>query len=312
MRDDLDPDDAAITPTPIDRRLRAIDLTPIPPNLLDDCLTTIPPSDRAVPTGRRHGSRWRRRMAAAAASVIVLGTAALLTRPHRADAASLLQAVQTAGIKVPTSHVVSVRRGPDDTRRVESWYVRNKGRREETRVGDKLTLIVIRGQRWEFRWDVPGHLVAAWSTEMNAGHHRADDIDGVVQDGDAMTRWAESHRAEVRVEPDTIGGRRLRKITLNWPGPPNGGSFPRGETIWCDPETLRPVRQHVEFDDGRSIELQMDYPAPEAIPDDLIAFRPPSDVTLEINDPDLGRQVYSEARIRTPPPQPHDQPGGQR
>jgi hypothetical protein len=27
-----------------------------------------------------------------------------------------------------------------------------------------------------------------------------------------------------------------------------------------------------------------------------MAFHPPRDVTLEINDPDLGRQVYSEAR----------------
>ena len=308
MRDDLDPDDAAITPTPIDRRLRAIDPTPIPPSLLDDCLKTIPPSDRAVPAGRHHGTRWRRRMAAAAAAIVVLGTAALLTRPHRADAASLLQAVQTAGIQVPTSHVVSVRRGPDDTRSVESWYVRNKGRREETRVGDKLTLIVIRGQRWEFRWDVPGHLVAAWSTEMNSGHHRADDIDGMVQDGDAMARWAESHRADVRVEPDTIAGRKLRRITLAWPGPPNGGFLPRGETIWFDPDSLRPVKQRIEFDDGRSIETLTDYPAPEAISDDLFEFHPPADVTIEINDPDLGRQVYSEARTRTP----HAHPGGQR
>ncbi len=40
----------------------------------------------------------------------------------------------------------------------------------------------------------------------------------------------------------------------------------------------------------------MDYPAPDSVPDDLFAFRPPPDVTIEINDPDLGRQVYSEPR----------------
>jgi hypothetical protein len=32
------------------------------------------------------------------------------------------------------------------------------------------------------------------------------------------------------------------------------------------------------------------------VPDDLFAFRPPPDLTIEINDPDLGRQVYSDAR----------------
>jgi hypothetical protein len=40
--------------------------------------------------------------------------------------------------------------------------------------------------------------------------------------------------------------------------------------------------------------MQMDYPAPDGVPDDLFAFRPPADVTIEINDPDLGRQVYSD------------------
>jgi hypothetical protein len=308
MCDDLDPDDAAIAPTPLDRRLHAIAPPPIPENLLDRCLSTIPQSDRGAAGGRRRRSPWSGRVAAAAAAAVLLGTTMVLTRPHPADAAGLLQAVQTAGIRVTASHAISVMRGPDGSRRVETWYVRDRGRRKEIRAGDKLTAIVIRSQRWEFRWDVPGRLVAAWSTEMNAGHPGRNDADGLVQDGDEMVRWAESHRAEVRVEPDTIAGRKLRRITLDWPGPPNGGFLPRGETIWFDPDSLRPVKQRIEFDDGRSIETLTDYPAPEAIPDDRFEFHPPADVTIEINDPDLGRQIYSEARTRTP----HAHPRGQR
>jgi hypothetical protein len=151
--------------------------------------------------------------------------------------------------------------------------------------------------------------VAAWSTELEAVHTGAGPQNGVVLDGDAMVRWAESHRAEVRVEPETLGGRRLRKITLNWPGPTSGASFPRGETIWFDADSLRPVRQKVELDDGLSIETRTDYPAPESVPEDLFAFRPPADVTIEINDPDLGRQVYSEARTRTSKPESAAQAG---
>jgi hypothetical protein len=114
-----------------------------------------------------------------------------------------------------------------------------------------------------------------------------------------MARWAEGHRAEVRVETDHVGGRKLRKITLSWPGP-GGSVFPRKETIWCDAQSLRPVRQLVESDQGRTTEITTDYPAPDDVPGDLFAFRPPADVTIEINDPDLGRQVYSEARTHSP------------
>ena len=48
--------------------------------------------------------------------------------------------------------------------------------------------------------------------------------------------------------------------------------------------------------DGGVTEARYDYPDPANIPADLLTFQPPRDVTVEINDPDLGRQVYSEAR----------------
>jgi hypothetical protein len=296
MREDVDSERAEPDPTPLDRRLRAIDAPPIPEDLLARCLATVTGSDRTAPSGRKRLPAWRRRVAAAAAAVLLIGAAAMLTRPHPADAASLLQSVKTAGIKVAASHIVSVMSGPDGSRREETWYVRDRGRRQEIRIDERTTAVVIRTKRWEFRWDIPGHLVAAWSTELNAGHPGPNGPDGVVLDGDEMVRWAQSHRADVRVETETSGGRKVRKITLNWPGPSSGGFLPRGETLWFDPDSLRPVKQRVEYDDGRAIDMQMDYPAPASVPDDLFAFRPPPDVTIEINDPDLGRQVYSEAR----------------
>lgn len=88
--------------------------------------------------------------------------------------------------------------------------------------------------------------------------------------------------------------------------------MPRAETIWFDPDSLRPVKRLVDFDDGQSIETRIDYPAPEAVADDLFAFRPPRDVLIEINDPDLGRQVYSEGQQRATDLNPSTQSGGER
>jgi hypothetical protein len=296
MRDVIDPEDAAPDPSPLDRRLQVIGSPPIPDDLLDRCLSTVPGPDRSAPRVRRRLTGWRGRVAVAAAAVLLIGVTVMVVRPRPADAASLLQEVHRAEIRVAASHTIQVMRGPDGSRREETWYVRDRGRRQDIRLDDRLTAIVVRNKRWEFRWDIPGRLVAGWSTEMNTGHRGPNDYDGRVLDSAEMVRWAESHRAEVRVEPDTIGGRKLRKITLNWPGPPSGGFLPRGETIWFEPDSLRPVKHRIEYDDGRSLETQTDYPAPESVPDDLFAFRPPPDVTIEINDPDLGRQVYSEGR----------------
>jgi hypothetical protein len=305
MRDEINAENAAPEPTPMDRRLHAIDPPPIPEDLLDRCVATVRAADRSAPPVRRRLGGWRVRVAAAAAAVLFTGSLAMLGRPRSADAASLLQAVRTGGIKVVASHTVMIMRGPDGSRREETWYVRDRGRRQEIRIDDKPNAFVIRNKRWEFRWDIAGRIVAAWSTELNAGHRGPNDSGGTVLDGEEMVRWAESHRAEVRVEAETIAGRTLRKLTLKWPGPPSGGMLPRGETIWFDPDSLRPVKQLVEYDDGRTIEMQMDYPAPDSVPDDLFAFRPPSDVTIEINDPDLGRQVYSDPRT---PDRPGDNP----
>jgi hypothetical protein len=296
MCGEVEPAGAAPDPAPLERRLQAIDPPPVPDDLLERCLATVrgPAPRSAIRRHRIFG--WRGRAAAVAAGVLLLGVAAIVARPRPADAASLLQDVQKAGTRVAACHTVQVMRGPDGTRREEVWFVRDRGRREDIRIDDTPTALVVRNRRWEFRWDIRGRLVAAWSTEMNAGHRGLIDPDGRMLDGDEMARWAAAHRAEVKLETETVGGRKLRKITLKWPGPPSGGFLPRDETIWFEPDSLRPVEHRIAYDDGRSLEIRTDYPPPENVPDDLFDFRPPPDVTIEINDPDLGRQVYSEGR----------------
>ncbi len=301
MRIESDSDSGALDPASLEHRLHAIDPPPVPEDLLDRCLATVPRTmadlaDRPATRAGKSRGGWRGRLTATAAAVLLTTVSAIVTRPRPADAASLLQEVRQAEIRVAASHTVRVLKGTGDTRREEVWFARDRGRREEIRINDQPTATVVQTRRWVFRWDIRDHLVAAWSTELNAGHRGPNDSDGRVFSGEEMVRWAEKHRAEVHLESATLDGRKLRKITLRWPGPDSGGTFPRDESIWFEPDTLRPVLHQVAYDDGKSHEVQTDYPEPGAMPEDLFTFRPPPDVTIEINDPDLGRQVYSEGR----------------
>jgi hypothetical protein len=188
---------------------------------------------------------------------------------------------------------------------METWFVRGKGGRQETRSGDKLVGVVVNNGRWEFRWDVSEHMVAAWSPAL-LGKRSEFEHAGLVQNSEDLLHWAESHRADIHIEPDDLGGRKVRKVTLKWPGPAGEGTRPQVDTVWFDPDSLRPVKQRAELWDGGLSEALYDYPAPEHVPSDLLSFAPPVDVALEINDPDLARQVYSEPRAT--PHNPLDQP----
>jgi hypothetical protein len=178
---------------------------------------------------------------------------------------------------------------------VETWYVRGKGGRQETRSAQGLTGVVVNNRRWEFRWDVPGRMIAAWSVDL-LGNRSAFERAGLVQNSEELLRWAESHKAEITSEADNLGGRKVRKVALRWPGPGGAGSHPQIDTIWFEPDSLRPVKQRSELWDGGVTEARFDYPEPENVPPERLTIQPPAEVTLEINDPDLGRQVYSEPR----------------
>jgi hypothetical protein len=233
--------------------------------------------------------------------VVLIGVLGVLVRPRNATAASFLQAVRATWTEVPACHSVVVQQWPRRSFTVETWYVRGKGGRQETRSGDARLGVVVNNGRWEFRWDVPGRLVAAWSVSL-IGQRSEFARTRLVQNSESLLSWAEAHRADIQIEPDTVQGRTLRKVTLRWPGPGGANSAPQVDTVWFDPDSLRPIRQRSEMPEGGVTDATFDYPAPENVPADLLTFQPPRDATLEINDPDLGRQVYSDALDSQPEP----------
>jgi hypothetical protein len=274
------------------RRLRDLPPEPVPEGLLERCMEAAagPAFVRPI-TSRR---TWIRSIGVAAAALLAVGVAALAIRPGDAEASQFLRAAGVTWSEITACHSTMTLTSDDgQARTVEVWYARDKGGREETRRGGELIGVVVANDRWEFRWDVPGKVVAAWSRKL-LGRQSAFEGAGRVLACDAVLAWAEKNRAEIKIEADSLDGVAVRKVTLRWPVVE--GSPPQVDTFWFEPESLRPVRQHSLLPDGGSIESRLDYPAPENIPADLLAFRPPAGAVLEVNDPELGRQVYSEGR----------------
>jgi hypothetical protein len=295
MRNDTLSEDDEPDPTELDRHLQSLSPAPVPDDLLTRCLNTIEPRVLRRRFSWTHSVRWPARVTAAAAAVVLICGLAFVARPRAATAAHFLQAARAGWTEVPACHRVVAIKMPSLSRTMESWFVRGKGGRQETRSGDKLIGVVVNNGRWEFRWDVAEHLVAAWSTAM-LGRRSEFDRAGLIQNSEELVRWAETHKADIHIEPDTLSGRKVRKVTLQWPGPAGAGGRPQVDTVWFDSDSLRPLKQRSDLWDGGVTEATFDYPEPENVPADLLHFQLPADVTLEINDPDLGRQVYSEPR----------------
>jgi hypothetical protein len=293
MHDDTNPGDDSPVPSGLERRLGALSGPPVPDDLLERCLATVPVAARGAPARSRRPIRWAVRGAAAA--LLLIGIGSLVGRPKHADAASQLKAVRAAWAAVPAAHLVIRHTGTGGTRTEEAWFARDKGRRREVRSGDELTLVVVNNRRWEFRWDVRARAVAAWSAELVGPGSPAEDARSVLGSTEFL-RWAESQAAAIRIETVTIAGREARKAVVRWPGPAQGTSMPRDQTVWFDPSSLLPLRQRLVYGDGRVEETTFDFPAPGSVPDDLFAFRPPPGLVLEINDPDLGRRIVTETR----------------
>jgi hypothetical protein len=311
MRDEDCAEDDEIEVAGLDGRLRSLAFHSVPENLLARCLGTVGSRGQVRRAWLIRRGRWTSRVAAATAAVVLIAVLAVLARPRPATASHFLQTVRASWTEVPACHRMIVFKSSTLDRTTESWFVRGKGGRQETRSGDRLIGIVINNGRWEFRWDVAEHLVAAWSSALMGKRSEFEDA-GLIQNNEALLRWAETHQADIHIEPDALDGRKVRKVVLRWPGPGGPGSHPQVDTVWFDPESLRPVKQRSELWDGGVTEARYDYPAPENVPDDLFAFHPPPDVTLEINDPDLGRQVYSEARATQNDPTDRSSKGAER
>ncbi len=260
MLHDHDCEEPKPPPGGLEARLQSLAAPPVPGNLLDRCLATI---DHAEETSIRPIAvalwSWRR-FAAVAAAVLFLGLVGFLARPRNATAAGFLQSVRSTWTEVPACHRVVILKGPAIDRTEETWYARGKGGRSETRSGGTVKGVVVNNGRWEFRWDVPGRLVAAWSTRL-LGRQSEFEHAGLIQNNEALVHWAETHKADIRIEQDTYQGRAVRKVTLRWPGAGDANSRPQVDTIWFDPDSLLPLRQRSEQWDGMISEAVYDYPA---------------------------------------------------
>ncbi|WP_422927800.1 hypothetical protein [Singulisphaera sp. PoT] len=309
MRDIEAGDEEPREPSGLEVRLRSLADALAPDDLLARCLATIPEPEPASPA---RSSRWPLRVAMLATAAVVLLGFGLLMRPRPVDAAQLLSDARAAWTRVPASHRSERRLGADGkVRTVEIWFVRGRGYRQEIRVDDRLIGVTVANSRWKFQWDVPGRLIAAWSLALTQ-RPPDPDLDGLVLESASLMSWAEKHHAEIQVEPDEVDGRPTRRMILHWPGPDGESSLAQTTTVWFDRETHLPIREHRDLGSGLVIEERLDYPEASTVPDALLAFRPPRDVTLEINDPDLGRQVYSEGQAGAIEPDQSNPKGAER
>ncbi len=248
MRDETFSDDDSADPTPLDRRLRAIASGPIPDDLRDRCLATIPDPEGHFSLGQKRPARWRARLTAAAAAVLLIGAIGLLARPRHADAANLLKAVEAAWTKVPASHSVLLIRRSGDMRREETWFVRDKGRREEVRNDHELTAVFVRNRRWDFRWDVRGRIVAAWFNR--AGHGSSLAREGWTRPGQRgpapMGRGAsrrDPRRAGHNRRPPDPKDRTAMARSSEWRSRAEGGDDLVRSRLASPGETSRRVRR---------------------------------------------------------------------
>jgi len=277
------------------QRLRDLPPEPVPDGLFERCLETAVEPARIRPVSTRR--TWIRSIGVAAAALIAAGVGTLIIRPRDAEASQFLKAAGVTWSEVAACHRISTWTDRDgEPCSDEVWYVRDKGGRQERRRGGELISVVVANDRWEFRWEVQENSVAAWSRKL-LGLWSVFEGAGRILDCDAEIAWAEKRRAEIKVEADSLDGVPVKKVLLRWPGGP--GAPARVQTLWFEPSSLRVVRRQSQSPDGSTGETRIDYPAPDDIPADLFAFRPPAGAVLEINDPEFGRQVYSEGRPET-------------
>jgi hypothetical protein len=262
-------------------------VSPLPFETVVPCPATIVDPASNVPVRPRHSIIWQAGAGVAAAAVLLIGVFILPGRLNHSDAAQLLRTIHGTGAEIALFHRVVQRYQAGATCTEESWFVRQKGRRDEVRVAGELTEVVIRNRRWEFRYKAKRRSIVAWSLKQHQRLETPEDHDLLLESA-ALLRWAEAQRAQADIEPDRIEGRTVQKIVLRWPGAQGGATTARTDTIWFDPATLRPLRQRAEFRDGRVIETRIEYPVLATVPDNLFAL-PPREMTGGTIGSDLGR-----------------------
>ena len=283
----------------LDRRMRLHEAARPPDDLLARCLATIGPGPAraAVPIPRRivggRRARW-------ALSVVSLAAALLIALfvfwgPHANG--NVLAEVYRALDRAPAYHArarLSVPGAGAPMSQVrEIWVLRGVGRREEVHEGPKLAAVIVDNLRWKLQWDMQRNQVIAWPSEMADPKKHRDPLDDDMLNRDKLLEYAEKSKATFVPEKDRLDGREVEKITLSWPE----GGMAKKMILWFDPKTRRPAKCCWEGDQpGMGMEVSLDYPDPKEIPAEKLTLEVPRRALLEINDPHLGRQVYSEGQ----------------
>lgn len=202
--------------------------------------------------------------------------------------------------------------GPPRIRAVEEgWAVKGVGRRVERREGGELVRLTLDTPRWRFVWYVPRKVVIAYPSRLEDPLHLGDRY--LVGSRDYIMRWSERLRATHVSEKDRLDGREVEKVTHRFLAEADGDqnihdwrpafdkllqspdAVFRTRTHWFDPKTNLPVRRACGCKFPRHDDW-IDYPPPESVPPGLFQFEVPRDATLEVNDPELGRRIYSEVQ----------------
>jgi len=205
--------------------------------------------------------------------------------------------------------------GPPQIERVEEgWVVRDRGCRFEVRRGSKLTLVIVQTPRWRFHWDVAASVVTA-DPGNPSGRMRSMEP---IQCGsrEELLPWAERAKGTWVSEKERRDGKEVEKITLRFLADPSDGfqsalhgfvpelhqqllDSPKAEfrtrTWWFDPKTRLQVGHRCGCKPPKHDDW-IDFPSPESVPKELFKFEVPRGATLEVNDPELGRVIHSEAQ----------------
>jgi len=283
----------------LDRRIKSHRPPEPSTDLLGRCLATVSGprrrSDAATATPRALRPRARIALGAAGLAVGLLAAfSVFLFFPAGNGSKNLLAEVVRAFEEAPAFHIkrVGVRAGDTEVPGTqEVWVVRGVGRRVEVREGTKLVGVGVDNLRWRLQWDVERDYVIAWPSKMADPSARLDD-DFELIPSQSLIGWGEKHKAEVVVERDELDGKEVEKVTVQWPGETEAGA----NVVWFDPLTHRPLKKRHRYDDGRITEIMIDYPAPDAVPEERFTLEIPRSALLEVNDPLLGRPLYSEGQ----------------
>jgi hypothetical protein len=195
----------------------------------------------------------------------------------------------------------------------EGWAVRGTGRRAEVRQGGKLTKLTVDTPRWRFVWDAPRNAVYAYPSRLYDPIGKG--LDDSFWTRQEIIEWSKRAKATYVSQQDRLEGKEAEKITFQYLADPLDDGFSpihvpfpgieqalqspdaryRTRTYWFDVRTHLMLRKTCGCKSPKH-EESVDYPAADSLPREFFRVQVPRGATLEINDPELGRRIYSEGQ----------------